>query len=982
MGDELDDVYDASWRKLLQHVTWSLATQGVLGVALPIIGELWDKRRAEDEESNEEILRREGTAKKSFHSRLDALLGLSKYNAVAAALDTLQITVSLCVLALWVYRTYNWDDMHSIRELETVALVILVILYSIEAVRHDFHGGWVWSSVAMIDVITIISIFLCLTHHTDTWLHFGFLRSLSALWAFERVSTNFRGPLSDVQVAMTRSVLRFAALVICFAAVMFITEVLGDIDGLTDRTFLVPMGDVSFYQMCYFIFVTISTVGYGDYSPVTFLGRAIIIIFIIAGVVFFSLETSTIVDLHNRQLTGGGRYVPTIPIGGRIVGTLSGRKRIRKHVILTGGGLRNASIVRAFLEELFFEEHADTKNLRCVLLSEFDPTHELTSLCKEEWVRNRVTFILGSPLNHYDLQRACLQSAEMCFVLPDITKTGESATFEDKENIVRAVAMLRWRSNLNLRLMVITVLSRVLAISSGIRKSQCYSLMLLKANLLSSSCRCPGFSALIVNLGVSARAPSTCVERPEWETEYLYGAAQEIYIIVPTEAFLGESRQGQGRPFLELARDAYVNHGITIFGSLRDQNISLFPANQRIKRGDRLIVIASSESHTNTIAEHEESLSYHKLLNMGANWTRNRMDSIIHLMDTRKSEPPLLENEAGCASPLHTSMSRPISQIISKPGATGHILLLCPPGNLWAQVESFIEPLRTPALPTHPKITVLSPEDCPERLRDRFTMVTYVKGSSLDLQDLVKADIAHAIRIVTLCGHVSSHGSLVDSEAILTASALRSFRQAKDLADIDRRGMVDENDQFAIIDLHQDHVVPVLPSMSGEAVPDSEVHPLIAGGRVFTSSSLTKVFAQCYYNRELLQVIEALTCPQPPQTAVSSESPEEAHSATILPWFVPLPTEHVDQEFSETFEEILTGGALCLGVYRAPGVGGSSLSYMCASPSPRMRVNSGDMAIVLASRKWAEEHGVHTLTVPRRSTRSFTLEFASQLGER
>ena len=38
-----------------------------------------------------------------------------------------------------------------------------------------------------------------------------------------------------------------------------------------DVYFAADMGDISFYQMVYFTFITMSTVGYGDYSPVTVL---------------------------------------------------------------------------------------------------------------------------------------------------------------------------------------------------------------------------------------------------------------------------------------------------------------------------------------------------------------------------------------------------------------------------------------------------------------------------------------------------------------------------------------------------------------------------------------------------------------------------------------------------------------------------------------------------------------------------------------
>ena len=41
--------------------------------------------------------------------------------------------------------------------------------------------------------------------------------------------------------------------------------------------------------MCYFTFITISTVGYGDYSPTTTLARIFIFFAVMGGVTFFSL---------------------------------------------------------------------------------------------------------------------------------------------------------------------------------------------------------------------------------------------------------------------------------------------------------------------------------------------------------------------------------------------------------------------------------------------------------------------------------------------------------------------------------------------------------------------------------------------------------------------------------------------------------------------------------------------------------------------
>jgi hypothetical protein len=53
----------------------------------------------------------------------------------------------------------------------------------------------------------------------------------------------------------------------------------------------VSTGTLSFFTVCYFTFVTISTVGYGDFAPKTIMGRLWVMVMILGGVAFFSMET-------------------------------------------------------------------------------------------------------------------------------------------------------------------------------------------------------------------------------------------------------------------------------------------------------------------------------------------------------------------------------------------------------------------------------------------------------------------------------------------------------------------------------------------------------------------------------------------------------------------------------------------------------------------------------------------------------------------
>jgi hypothetical protein len=90
------------------------------------------------------------------------------------------------------------------------------------------------------------------------------------MWAFEALhAAGATARMSELRVRLIQAVLRLGALVFCFSGTMLIVEFLGDIEAFADKFLDAEMGAISFHQMCYYTLVTISTIGYGDFSPHT-----------------------------------------------------------------------------------------------------------------------------------------------------------------------------------------------------------------------------------------------------------------------------------------------------------------------------------------------------------------------------------------------------------------------------------------------------------------------------------------------------------------------------------------------------------------------------------------------------------------------------------------------------------------------------------------------------------------------------------------
>ena len=165
--------------------------------------------------------------------------------------------------------------------------------------------------------------------------------------------------------------------------------------------------ETDFGTALYFIIVTISTVGYGDYSPVTPLGRFFLSVIIVSAIIFVPLQVNKLVDLFHLQ-------------------SVWDRKRFRgkqrgKHVLLVGHA-HMVSMYRTFLTEFFHPDRAingeDALREVCIICPT-EPPSGLARLLLSPVFNNQVTLLRGSVMSTHTLQRANARNASACFILAD-----------------------------------------------------------------------------------------------------------------------------------------------------------------------------------------------------------------------------------------------------------------------------------------------------------------------------------------------------------------------------------------------------------------------------------------------------------------------------------------------------------------------------------------------------------------------------------
>jgi len=470
-----------------------------------------------------------------------------KQRGVLEVFFALQFFASAATIAFWVHKTYIQEVPDWMVLAEYFPCAAVIGHFMINMVKHQFSKEYVFSLDTVMDTLTITPLLYQGSHRK--WLSFSFLRSYRVIMSYLRCeATGVMDRLGEVLRGYIIAFVKFAMFLFTLAAVTFMLEVLGDFSWLEDSFTETAMGDISMYQMCYWMMTTISTVGYGDFAPSTMPSRLWILLVIPAGVVFFTVITGDLIEIRQRAVSGRGAYYP---------------KKGTPHVVVCGGAVSSDSSVtlNAFLGEILHPQRGAARP-EVVLMAPNNPKEWVCTKMMDRRYKGKLRYIRGHPIDCKDASRAQLHSAEMVFVLGDIFAA--TADLEDETNASIAAVLVNKNPSLKLRLMLLRPENRELAVNLGVRLMHCFALNEIKAMFLSQMCVSPGFTPIVLNLlkgdivGMDKMWSPTETSRsgekksadPRWLEEYTLGTTFELYGCQLAERFVG-------KPFQEVVALVY-----------------------------------------------------------------------------------------------------------------------------------------------------------------------------------------------------------------------------------------------------------------------------------------------------------------------------------------------------------------------------------------------------------------------------------------
>jgi len=712
-------------------------------------------------------------------------------------------------------------------------------------------------------------------------------------------------------------------------------------------------GIVCWHDAFYFAIITLTTVGFGDYSPKTAAGRLLSCIALILGIGIISTHINKLMEALEKFTPYTGKY------------NLS---KENKHVIVVGRWSFHG--MRAFLTEFFHENHGMGQHRKVVLLSLEPPEQSMVDLMEETQFAGRIRFLTISGNDAVamaaDLRRAGIldTQCEGVFVLSD--QHSQSPEDEDSRSIRWTMVTKKVAPpGTRIIVQVIRAENKMHVTMAGAQIVICASEF--KFRLMAHSLFAAGVTTLVGNLIRSSDYNGS---------SYADGCDWEIYEVPLTGA--------EGRSFSEVALNVWNKSakmkkdslpqetgpmpagsvsGLLVIGiksaSTGHNNVRLNPGrNYHIQEGDMAIVLAEDIDAADEIASYldgELSRQDKKLAAAAAAVTRRRQSQRapyspqIDLFEGKHEEPRGIE----------LALKRSVQGKMR-----GHCVL-CGASVGLEQLVVHVRSFR----PDHPTNIVLLTETEPTPLvweQIALEGVFVIKGSPLSRMDLQRAACQDASMVVVLADHSSSDADMMDTEVIKIGLAVRSLRAHAELYTL-----MELNNTANLVFLDPTHWWPKRPEV------EFGLAPIFAAGRVFTSSILDTLVCQAFFNASIPKIIHELVRGDAPirHTVVPSAYVGKTYGELVIHLMEEealLPVAVYAHQDSSAAHEMVSSDVTAEGsrkkktsrLTRIPSGNPASdagdeshasenrdelLPVLVTNPAPAFRLSAGDLILVIPS---------------------------------
>lgn len=188
----------------------------------------------------------------------------------------------------------KWEKLSTL-PLAVLALAYLA-LYAIEVLGH-WSPDLMFDFVAVSDVIWVVFIVdfitrLMMSHHRGDFIKRNVVELISLVLPMFRAFRMFRvvvalGFIARVAQSLQARIGIYLGLIL--PMLIFVCSL-----GVYDAEHLVPGATITnFGDAVWWAFVTVTTIGYGDFYPVTFEGRSIAVLLMLSGIALVSVVTVT-----------------------------------------------------------------------------------------------------------------------------------------------------------------------------------------------------------------------------------------------------------------------------------------------------------------------------------------------------------------------------------------------------------------------------------------------------------------------------------------------------------------------------------------------------------------------------------------------------------------------------------------------------------------------------------------------------------------